>query len=105
MDELGRLTVARTLPEDLGQRLVILYVNGKRIGALRPGETLTREIRPGSYALKAHNTLFGKTAEFTVAAGEHVRFDTGNVAGFGSFLVLALGAGPLYVTLRRVQSA
>jgi hypothetical protein len=103
VDELGRLTVSRTLEEDIGQRQVIVYVDGRRIGALRAGETLTREIRPGSYTLKAHNTLFGKTAEFTVSAGEDVRFETANVAGFGSFLVLVLGAGPLYVALRRAE--
>jgi hypothetical protein len=101
--EQGRLTVARTMAEDLGQRNVDVYVDGQRIGSLKAGETLEREIAAGRHVLKAHNTLVGKTAEFEVAAGQHVRFEAGNVAGFGTWLVFVLGAGPVYVALRRAD--
>jgi hypothetical protein len=97
----ARLTVARTLPIDIGQRHVDVYLDGARIGSLEDGQTLTREIAPGRHVLKAHNTLLGKTVEFDAAPGEDVRFATANRKGFGSWLIWYFGAGPMYVELTR----
>jgi len=92
------LTVERTLPIDIGQRHVDLYLDGVRIGSLENGRSLTREIAPGAQ-LKAHNTLVGKTVAFKAEPGGHVRFATANRAGFGSWLIWYFGAGPMYVVL------
>jgi hypothetical protein len=97
------LTVTRSSPEDVGQRQIVLTLDGKPFATLMYGESATREIAPGPHRLRAHNTLVWKTVEFDIAPGEHVRFATVNRAGFGSMaLVAMLGVGPLYVTLQRV---
>jgi hypothetical protein len=44
-----------------------------------------------------------KTAEFDVRAGEQVFFEAFSRMGPGSiFLILLLGVGPLYLTLKRM---
>jgi hypothetical protein len=96
------LSVFRTLPIDIGQRHVDIYLDGVRIGSLENGQTLTREIDAGTHQLKAHNTLLGRTVAFTAEPGGHVRFATANRAGFGSWLIWFLGAGPMYVELQRL---
>lgn len=51
-----------------------------------------------------HNTLVWKTIDFTLRPNEHLFFEAVNRAGPGTWLMqLVLGAGPLYVTLRRMN--
>jgi hypothetical protein len=98
----ARLTVTRTSPDDVGQRQIVLTLDGQPLSTLLSGESVTREILPGLHRLRAHNTLVWKTVEFDAAPGAHVRFLTVNRAGFGSMaLVALLGVGPLFVTLER----
>ena len=104
LEEISRITVSRTLPQDLGHRKIVLYVDGSRVGSLANGEALTHELPPGSHTVKVHNTLYGKSAAFSVAQGEQVRFEIANVSGPGTFLGLLLGGGPMYLVLRRVIS-
>ncbi len=99
----ARLTVTRNSEDDVGQRQIVLTLDGQPLATLLFGQSLTREIPAGSHRLRAHNTLVWKTLEFDAAPDEHVRFSTVNRAGFGSMaLVGLLGVGPLYVTLDRV---
>ena len=99
----ARLTVTRSSEDDVGQRQIVLTLDGQPLATLLFGQSLTREIPAGSHRLRAHNTLVWKTLEFDAAPDEHVRFSTVNRAGFGSMaLVGLLGVGPLYVTLERV---
>jgi hypothetical protein len=101
----ARLTVTRDSTEDVGQRQIVLTLDGQPLATSLFGESVTREIPAGSHRLRAHNTLVWKTREFDAAPGEHVRFSTVNRAGFGSMaLVALLGVGPLYVTLDPVPS-
>ena len=58
------LTVHRTSPEDVKTRQVIFSLDGKKIGQLLYGESLTREIPPGRHSLRANNTLVWRTVEF-----------------------------------------
>ena len=102
--EIGRITVTRTLPQDLGHRTIDLYVDGTRVGSLASGDSLTRELPPGAHTLKVHNTLFGKSAAFSVAPGEHVRFETANISGPGTLMAFVMGAALMYLVLRRVTS-
>jgi len=98
----ARLTVARTSPDDVAQRQIVLTLDGEPLATLLYGESVTREIPPGAHRLRAHNTLVWKTVEFDAAPDEHVRFSAVNRAGFGTMaLVALLGVGPLYVTLDR----
>jgi hypothetical protein len=98
----GRITVSRTSEEDVRIRQLVVSIDAKAAGTLLFGQSLTTELEPGSHRLRVHNTLVWRTADFHVHAGEHVRFSAVNKAGFGTYsMVGLLGAGPLYVSLRR----
>ena len=100
------ITVRRQSTEDVGYREVIVLLDGKHLAILYHGDLITRDIPPGAHRLKAHNTLFSKTLDFTLAVGEHASFTAENRAGWGTYSMLAffigfLGAGPLYLTFTR----
>jgi hypothetical protein len=100
------LTVRRQSKDDVGYREIFIALDGHSLGYLAHGDELTREIPPGAHRLKAHNTLFSKTVEFTVGVGEHASFIAANKAGRGTYSMWALffgflGAGPLYLTFER----
>ena len=102
------LTVRRDDAGDVGYREIYLSLDGESLGVLFFGQTLTKEIEPGPHVLKAHNTLFRKSVDFTVQVGEHVRFLALNRPGWSTYSALALivgflGAGPLYLTLTREE--
>ena len=101
--EAARITVSRTLPSDIGIREVYVYLDGKMIATLKNRQSVTREIFPGQHSIRAHNTLVGRTIEFSVQPGEHVRFTTSNRAGCASALIVVLGAGPIYISLEREE--
>ena len=100
------ITVRRQSREDVGYREIFVSLDGESLGLLRHGDVITRETTPGAHRLQAHNTLFWKTIEFTLAVGEHASFIAINRAGWGTYSVLAfligfLGAGPFYLTFER----
>jgi hypothetical protein len=98
----GRITVNRTSEEDVRIRQLVVSIDGKPAGTLLFGESLTRELEPGPHRLRVHNTLVWRTLDIEIHAGEHVHFSAINRAGFGTYsMVGLLGAGPLYVSLRR----
>ena len=94
------LTVHRTSPADVKIRQVILSLNGEKIGTLMYGQSVSREILPGRYKLRANNTLVWKTVEFDAAPGTDIHWTCVNRAPGSLFYLLFLfGVGPLYVTL------
>ena len=97
------ITVRRQSRRDVGYREIYVSLDGEEIAILRHGEEVTREVAPGAHQLKAHNTLFRKTLDFTLNVGEHAIFAAINRAGFGTYSVLAffLGGGPIYLTFER----
>ena len=100
------LTIRRQSREDCGYREVIVLLDGTHLGILSYGDVLTHEIQPGPHRIRAHNTLFSKTLDFTVKVGEHASFSAENRAGWGTYSIFAffvgfLGAGPLYLTFTR----
>jgi hypothetical protein len=102
MEAEARLTIARTSPEDLKQRQVIIKLDGEWIADLLYDQTMTRAIEPGHHHLRVDNTWNKKRVEFDAAAGEEVKFRVVNRAGrFTWFLVASLGAGPMYVSIER----
>lgn len=100
------LTVRRQAPDDIGYREVYVKLDGRRIGMLTYGSTLTESIEPGRHTLQVDNTLFKKTTEFVAGVDDHVMFKTANLAGWGTYsawalLIGFLGAGPFYLVLER----
>ena len=97
------ITVRRQSRADVGYREIFVSLDDQDLAILRHGEEVTREVAPGAHRLKAHNTLFRKTLDFTVNVGEHASFIAINRAGFGTYSVLAffIGGGPLYLTFER----
>ena len=104
------ITVRRQSQEDVGYREIFISLDGTSLGILRYGDEITYETTPGAHRLKAHNTLFRKTLDFTLGVDEHARFMAVNRAGWGTYSVFAfwigfLGAGPFYLTLDREGDA
>ena len=88
--------------EDVKQRQVIVKLDGVRWGDLMFGKSMSRPIEPGEHELSLDNTWNKKKIEFRVEPGEQVRFKVVNRAGrFTWYLVAALGAGPMYVSVER----
>jgi hypothetical protein len=97
------LTITRNDPGDIQQRQLIVTLDGQRLGQLLFGETLTHEVLPGPHRLRISNTLFWKTITLVAKPGEEIRFETVNRAGLLTYPLMAvMGAGPLYLTVRRV---
>jgi hypothetical protein len=90
------VTVRRQAPNDVGYREIFISLDGEKPERLlQYGETMTLDVSPGPHRLKAHNTLFLKSIDFTVGVGEHARFTA------IAFLFGFLGAGPFYLTFER----
>ena len=81
-----------------------LWIDGvKWDGVLRYGRTFERELEPGAHTIKASNTLFSTTEQFTATAGETVRFRCENgLTGGGMVMVLMMGVAYLKVKLVRL---
>jgi hypothetical protein len=95
----ARITITRRDAKDVRDRQIVVSLDGESIATLLFGEEVTREVSAGTHRLRAHNTLFWKTLEVTVGAGEHARFRVVNRPGAGTFSLLGLlGVGPLYLT-------
>jgi hypothetical protein len=103
-DGKARITVSRRRDNDARHRHISLYIDGVRWTELQYGQSATRELRPGHHTLKADNTLFRKSLDFDVTAGEAVRFSVTNREGPGTSLLLLLGAPWLYLSLDREAS-
>ena len=100
----ARITLTRQSPEDIGQREVFASLDGEEMAILRHGESTTREVQPGPHELRVHNTLFRKRMEMVLAPGEHAKYRVVNRPGWATYALMGvLGAGPLYLTLERVQ--
>jgi hypothetical protein len=97
------VTIVRTHASDFGQRQLVISLDGERLGDLLFGDSISQEVAPGSHVLRVSNTLVWKTVSFDVKPGEQVRFEAINRAGKLTYpMLVILGAGPLYVTVRRV---
>jgi len=99
-----RLEITRDHPQDIQDRPVYLWVDGKKWdGVLRYGKTFTRELPPGPHKVTAHNTLFGQTVEFDAGPGQTVRYRCENgLTGGGMVMVLMMGVAYLRVRLTRL---
>ena len=97
------VTITRTSPADFQMRQLVVSLDGRRVGTLLWGDTITCHPEPGPHTLRVHNTLVWKTVQFTLAPGEQVFFEAVNRTGRGTLVMTVLfGIGPLYVTVNRM---
>src|SRR3954465_984913 len=97
------VTVTRTSEDDCKLRQLIVSIDGARVSTLMWGDSVSCELAPGPHRLRVSNTLVWKTGEFVLGPCEQVFFETINRVGPGSYIcLLVLGAGPLYVSIRRM---
>jgi hypothetical protein len=94
------VTYCRTHRTDIGQRQVVVRLDGGPPVTLRFGESWTEEIRPGRHHLRVHNTLFWKNLTFATEPGEHLEFQIINRARWWTAgMAGVLGAAPLFLTV------
>jgi hypothetical protein len=97
------VTIVRRSEEDFKQRQLVVWLDGEKLGDLMFGDAFRKDVHPGPHKLRVSNTLVWKTVQFDVKPGEQVRFDAINRPGRFTYpMLVILGAGMLYVTLRRV---
>ena len=97
------VTIVRTHQSDFGDRQLVISLDGERLGDLLFGDSISRDVSPGEHTLRVSNTLVWKTVTFDVKPGEQVRFEAINRPGRLTYpMLVILGAGPLYVTVRRL---
>jgi len=98
------VTVTRTSDEDFKERQLVIWIDGEKLGDLMFGHAFSRDVAPGPHTLRVSNTLVWKTVAFDVKPGEQVRFEVVNRPGKLTYpMLVLLGAGPLYVTIKRLS--
>jgi hypothetical protein len=103
-EEQASITIRRRSPEDVQQRQIIVKLDGENVGELYYGDTISIRVTAGRHKLRVDNTWNWKTVELDVVSGEHLKFQTMSRAGrFSWFLVSMLGAGPIYVSIKREE--
>jgi len=99
----AKITVTRDSPDDVQERQVIVLLDGQRMGELLFGDSLTLPVFPGQHTLRVDNTWNHKDVNLDVRDDDHLRFLTKSTSGqFSKFLLIALGAGPIYVSIEQL---
>jgi hypothetical protein len=100
----GTITIRRKSPDDVQQRQIIVKVDGESVGELFYGDTISVPVTAGHHRLQVDHPWNWKSLELDVAAGDHLKFQAMSRAGrFTWFLVSMLGAGPIYVSIKREE--
>ena len=99
------VTVTRTAEDDFKVRQILVSIDGERVATLLWGDSVTKDIEPGPHRIRFNNTFVWKTIHFTLAPGQQAFFEVINRPGFGTLpMMMVLGVGPLYLTVRRMDS-
>jgi hypothetical protein len=99
----SRITITRNSPEDVQTRQIMVFLDGELMGELLFGDQIALPVSPGRHALRVDNTWNHKDLDLDVSAGDDLHFVTKSMAGeFSRFLLVALGAGPIYVSIEPV---
>ena len=96
----ARITITRDSPDDVQTRQIVISIDGQHKGELLFGDALTLSVAPGRHTVRVDNTWNHKDLQLDVSAGNDLRFVAKNSSGqFSKFLLLAFGAGPIYVSI------
>ncbi len=101
----AKITVLRNCDDDVQTRQIIVSLDGERQAELMFGDTIAIFALPGRHTLRVDNTWNHKDLVLDVEAGDDLRFLTKSSAGqFSRFLLVAFGAGPIYVSIEPAPS-
>ena len=101
----ARITVTRNCEDDVQTRQIIVALDGEQKAELMFGDTISISTEPGNHTLRVDNTWNHKDVVLDVTAGSDLRFVTKSTAGqFSRFLLIAFGAGPIYVSIEPAPS-
>ena len=106
MDKLARLIISRNDERDIKFRETIITLDGKEIANLKFGESVEKEVPPGTYIVQGTNRMFKtEDIEITLAKGETATFSTGNIPNgcFGFLMILQMA--PPSIFLQRTDGA
>jgi hypothetical protein len=96
----AQITVTRNCEDDVQTRQIIVSFDGEQKAELMFGGAISFSTTPGHHTLRVDNTWNHKDLELEVVAGSDLRFVTKSTAGqFSRFLLVAFGAGPIYVSI------
>src|ERR1700688_1847611 len=101
----AQITVTRNSEEDVQTRQINVSLDGEQKAELMFGDTISFSAAPGHHTLRVDNTWNHKDLVLNVTAGNDLRFITKSTAGqFSRFLLVAFGAGPIYVSIEPAPS-
>ena len=96
----AKITVLRNCQDDVQTRQIIVSLDGERKAELLFGDAITITALPGRHTLRVDNTWNHHDLALDVVDGNDLRFVTKSTAGqFSRFLLVAFGAGPMYVSI------
>jgi hypothetical protein len=97
------VTLIRNHVTDVRERQIYARIDDGPTRMLLFGDTATFDIAPGQHRLRSNNTLFWKTVSFAVQPGEHVTFQVINRAIWTKLLGVGFFAGgmPLRLIIER----
>jgi hypothetical protein len=99
------ITVSRDVPDDVQTRQVVVALDGERKGELLFGDSISFRAAAGRHILRVDNTWNHQDVEFEIMKGQDLHFVAKNSAGqFSRFLLVAFGAGPIYVSIKQQPS-
>jgi hypothetical protein len=96
----AQVTITRDSPEDVQTRQIFVLLDGERKAELLFGDEISFPVSAGHHIIRVDNTWNHKDLAVDINAGDDCHFLTKSVAGqFSKFLLAALGAGPIYVSI------
>ena len=96
----AQVTITRDSPEDVQTRQIFVLLDGERKAELLFGDEISFPVSAGHHIIRVDNTWNHKELAVDIKAGDDLHFLTKSVAGqFSKFLLVALGAGPIYVSI------
>jgi hypothetical protein len=99
----AQITISRDSPDDVQTRQVFVLLDGERKAELLFGDAITFAASVGPHTLRVDNTWNHEDLHLNISPGDDLRFSTKCVAGqFSRFLLIAFGAGPIYVSIQPV---
>ena len=101
-DFAASVTITRTSQADYQTRQLVVSIDGRRVGTLLWGDTITCHPEPGPHTLRVHNTLVWKNLKFTLEPGEHLEFVIINSGRWWTWGVAGvLGSAPLFLSIAK----